>query len=284
MLEDAMDTDDMYNLECMKLPLSLTIGPKEINQGSGLASYTKSIVQKKKSTTEGHVVLDGEEKLSNHNLHQCQTVEELQEAISHHCDARDKLRSFYYSNSQCKQRRRLELKKRRFYDKLAADERKTSGAKRPIMMIGDRGHGIGSRIKKHQRFGGHWKESRHGLYTPTLITNEYNSSQTCLFCYSKLSHPVGVVAGKIKTVNGSFVCLNQKCPNAFKVVCRDQVSALAIGLAGVAQLLFGVTFPCFDEKSNYTNRIKFNDLALDFLYRKQRMGSPLDGGNTLRGR
>ena len=265
----------------MKLPLSLTIGPKEINQGSGLASYTKSIVQKKKSTTEGHVVLDEEEKLSNHNLHQCQTVEELQEAISHHCDARDKLRSFYYSNSQCKQRRRLELKKRRFYDKLAADERKTSGAKRPIMMIGDRGHGIGSRIKKHQRFGGHWKESRHGLYTPTLITNEYNSSQTCLFCYSKLSHPVGVVAGKIKTVNGSFVCLNQKCPNAFKVVCRDQVSALAIGLAGVAQLLFGVTFPCFDEKSNYTNRIKFNDLALDFLYRKQRMGSPLDGGNTL---
>jgi hypothetical protein len=75
--------------------------------------------------------------------------------------------------------------------------------------------------------------------------------------------------------------VNQKCPNAFEVVCQDQVSALAIGLAGVAQLLFGVTFPCFDEKSNYTNRIKFNGSALDFLYSKQRMGSPLDGGNTL---
>ncbi|KAG2202176.1 hypothetical protein INT46_007691 [Mucor plumbeus] len=175
-LEDAMNTYDTYNLECMKLPLSLTIGPKEINQGSGLASYTKSIVQKKKSKIEGHAVLDEEEKLSNYSLYQCQTVGELQEAISHHCNAREKLRSFYYSNSQCKQRRRLELKKRRFYDKLAADERKSSSAKRPIMMIGDRGYGIGSRIKKHQRFGGHWKESRHGLYTPTLITNEYNSS------------------------------------------------------------------------------------------------------------
>ena len=53
-----MDTDDTYNLECMKLPLSLIIDLKEINQGNRLASYTKSIVRKKKSTTEGHAVLD----------------------------------------------------------------------------------------------------------------------------------------------------------------------------------------------------------------------------------
>ncbi|CAO3610826.1 unnamed protein product [Mucor fragilis] len=26
-------------------------------------------------------------------------------------------------------------------------------------------------------------------YTPTIITNEYNSSQTCVFCFEKLSHP-----------------------------------------------------------------------------------------------
>ena len=98
MLEGVIDTDDTYNLECMKLRLSLTIGPKEVNQGSGFASYAKSIIQKKKSITEGHAVLDKEERLSNYSLHQCQTVGELQEAIAHHCNACDKLHSFYYSN------------------------------------------------------------------------------------------------------------------------------------------------------------------------------------------
>jgi exonuclease III len=71
-------------------------------------------------------------------MHQCSTVGELQEAISHHCNAHDKLRLFYYSNSQHKQRRRMELEKRRFYDKLAAVKRKSSDAKRSIVIIGGR--------------------------------------------------------------------------------------------------------------------------------------------------
>ena len=164
--------------------------------------------------------MDEEEKPSNYSIHQCPTVGELQEAISHHCNAREKLRLFYYSNSQRKQRRRMELEKRRFYDKLAEVKRKSSDAKRSTVIIGGRGHGIGSRIKKHHRFGGHWKESKHGLYTSTVIANEYHSSQTYLFCYSKFSHPVCIVAGRIKTINALFVCFNQKCPNAFEVVCR----------------------------------------------------------------
>jgi hypothetical protein len=98
MLEGVIDTDDTYNLECMKLRLSLTISPKEINQGSGFASYAKPIILKKKLTTEGHAVLDKEERLSNCSLHQCQTVGELQEAISHHCNACGNLHSFYYRN------------------------------------------------------------------------------------------------------------------------------------------------------------------------------------------
>ena len=138
-----------------------------------------------------------------------------------------------------------------------------------MMFVGDRGHGVGSRIKGHQRFGGTWKQEIHGRYTPTVITNEYNSSQTCLFCFRKLSHPLKTIGDEVKTTNGSFVCINDKCPNAFKVVCRDQVSALAIGLAGLASILFGVTFPCFDQQPSRLKRQQFNDLALSFLEQKQ---------------
>ncbi|KAL0145857.1 hypothetical protein V8B55DRAFT_1570552 [Mucor lusitanicus] len=65
-----------------------------------------------------------------------------------------------------------------------------------------------------------------------------------------------VVKGKVftKKVPGAFVCLNPDCVlqqfgrNAF---ARDRLSALAIGLSGVNQLLFQATFP---QLSSY-NRI-----------------------------
>ncbi|EPB87548.1 hypothetical protein HMPREF1544_05639 [Mucor circinelloides 1006PhL] len=47
---------------------------------------------------------------------------------------------------------------------------------------------------------------------PTLIANQYNFSQTCLFCFHKLSDPMLAVHDKIKTINGSFVCLNAPLP------------------------------------------------------------------------
>ncbi|KAI8641969.1 hypothetical protein BD408DRAFT_483137 [Parasitella parasitica] len=114
------------------------------------------------------------------------------------------------------------------------------------MFVGDRGHGFGSRIKGHRQFDGFWKQQRHGRYTPTLITSEPNKSQTCAFCFHKLFHPVAALNGKIQQTAGSFLCLNPECPNAFKTMCRDQVSALAIGLAGLGCLLFGRCIFDFD--------------------------------------
>ncbi|KAI8646635.1 hypothetical protein BD408DRAFT_409999 [Parasitella parasitica] len=151
----------------------------------------------------------------------------------------------------------------------------------PNMFVGDRGHGFGSRIKGHRRFGGFWKQQRHGRYAPTLIPNEHNTSQTCVFCFHKLFHPVAAPNGKIQRTAGSFLCLNPKFPNAFKTVCRDQVSALGIGLVGLGCLLFGVTFLCFNPNPTTAKRTQFNNLALSFLYRKQILGLPFDGGNTL---
>ena len=276
-----MDTDDAWESGCRQLPPTLTLGPKEINQQSGLATYTASLVKKKKRTTLGHQVLQSEQFLSECSLHQSANTNELDSNYREHEQCRETIRSLYYSNSQCKKRRRLELSKTKHHDRVAASERKSSNNhKKPIMFVGDRGHGVGSRIKGHQKFGGTWKQELHGRYTPTLITNEYNSSQTCLFCFHKLSHPMVAVKDKVKATNGSFVCLNAQCPNAYTVVCRDQVSALAIGLAGLASLLFGVTFPCFDEHPNRVKRDEFNQSALSFLYRKQLQGSPIDDGNT----
>ncbi|KAI8083520.1 hypothetical protein BDF21DRAFT_451115 [Thamnidium elegans] len=210
-----MDVDDVGNMVYLELPPTLVTTPKDINQGTGLKVYTKSLIRKKKATVIGHQVLDAEEELS-HN----------KESYTLHANAHDMRREFYYSRSNCNRKRRLELTKRRYRDKTAAIERKFSGTKKPIMFIGGRGHGIGSSIKEHQRFGGFKKQNKHSQNTPTLITNEYNSSQTCLFCFNKLSHPVSAADDKISISKRAFIYLNSNYPMAFKPMCRDKIFAL----------------------------------------------------------
>lgn len=56
------------------------------------------------------------------------------------------------------------------------------------MMIRDKGLEAGSRIKGHLRYGDKWKHKIHGQYTNVCITNENDTSQTCVFCFQKLSH------------------------------------------------------------------------------------------------
>lgn len=43
------------------------------------------------------------------------------------------------------------------------------------------------------------------------ITNEHNSWETCTCCFEKTTHPVNMVDGKLKTMNGASVCCNQEC-------------------------------------------------------------------------
>lgn len=259
----------------------MKITPNQINQGSGLARHTKSLVRKKKTTELGQQVIHEERRLVDFSLHSCQTADELDTVYREQSKSRDALRAFYFSNSFAKKKRRLELIKAKYHCKLAAEERRFSGSKKPIMMIGDRGYGTGSCIKNHQRFGGPWKGKLHGRYTTTLVTNEHNSSQTCVFCFKKLSHPHTRTAdGSIKITNGAFICLNNSCPNKFVVVSRDKLSALAIGLAGAAQLIFGVTFPCFDPHSTTEKIQKFKKSALAFPTQIARRLA-LGGGNTL---
>ncbi|KAI9477872.1 MAG: hypothetical protein EXX96DRAFT_484224 [Benjaminiella poitrasii] len=145
------------------------------------------------------------------------------------------------------------------------------------MFVGDRGLGIGSRLKGHLRYGGNWKPVKNSLYTSVLVTNEHNSSQTCLFCYKKLTHPVGAMTNKKgekrrKTTLGSFVCLNPLCLSVLSGEAtkrRDTMSAMAIGLSGLANFFFGVTFPEFDPSISQLKTEMFNKNATDFLNKKR---------------
>ncbi|KAI8091641.1 hypothetical protein BDF21DRAFT_376460 [Thamnidium elegans] len=142
------------------------------------------------------------------------------------------------------------------------------------MFVGDRGYGIGSTIKGHARQGGLWKPKKHSLYSSVCITNEHNSSQTCIFCFKKLFHPISTTTTnsrtKKKSVDGAFVCYNEECvavKSGKATHGRDALSSLTIGLSGLAMLLFGVTFPVFSSKASQFNTEQFNNKTVAFLKR-----------------
>ncbi|PHZ07461.1 uncharacterized protein RHIMIDRAFT_242668 [Rhizopus microsporus ATCC 52813] len=140
------------------------------------------------------------------------------------------------------------------------------------MFVGSRGLGVGSRIKGYMRYGSYWKPLRHSLYTYVCITNEHNISQTCSYCFQKLSHPVKTVykngARRLRTISDAFVCDNPSCVSVQakkSVKGRDILSAMATGLSGLATLLFDTTFPQFDPKVSQSNTDKFKTNAASFF-------------------
>ncbi|KAI8876273.1 hypothetical protein K501DRAFT_308610 [Backusella circina FSU 941] len=102
------------------------------------------------------------------------------------------LQNFYHSNQRANQDKNLMLTNKRFRDKLCSKERKYSLAgekKSLVMVIGDRGTGVGSRIKGHRRYVGRWKQELHGRNTTMYIKNENRTSQTCVYCFLPIVHP-----------------------------------------------------------------------------------------------
>ncbi|KAL9549860.1 hypothetical protein MBANPS3_005010 [Mucor bainieri] len=97
--------------------------PQQIAHQTGLTSYTSSLVNKKKRTAAGRQAMEAEEVLSRCSIHQSITTQELEHNYQQHEQCREPLRTFYYSNSQCKQRRHLELAKQKAHDRIAATER-----------------------------------------------------------------------------------------------------------------------------------------------------------------
>ncbi|CAO3656432.1 unnamed protein product [Mucor fragilis] len=118
-------------------------------------------------------------------------------------------------SSTCRAQQRYEFQKCRFIDKLCVKERNHVIKKKPIFFVGDRGYGINLRIKGHFRCGGIWKSKIHAEYCRVLITNEHNTSQTCVFCFSKTSHSLKLVTKKSKqhlcSVTDTSVYANSGC-------------------------------------------------------------------------
>ena len=113
------------------------------------------------------------------------------------------------------------------------------------MFVGDRGTGVGSRVKGFMRYGGKWKENMHAEAINVCVTNENKKSQICVFCFKKLAHPKRkeVKDGKtaFKSTNGAFMCTNPSCvsvKNRRAVKSRDALSVLAIGLVDFSIVFF----------------------------------------------
>jgi len=56
----------------------------------------------------------------------------------------------------------------------------------PVMLVGDAGTGVGSRIKGHTRRGGKKLRKEHTKHCPVVMTDEYRSSRTCTYCFHEL--------------------------------------------------------------------------------------------------
>jgi hypothetical protein len=163
-----------------------------------------------------------------------------------------------------KESRSQQIQTRRSYDKVAALERRRISEdtaqegklkSRLVMCIGVAGTGVGSRVKGHARRGGTQMRSRHRRYQTVAMTNEYCSSQTCSTCFSPATHPKQrkLVNGvwKMRTCNGSTICLNPRCPSfqaGINTRNRDAEAAKCILLAGISRMLTGDTLPPFNPK------------------------------------
>ncbi|KAL0141466.1 hypothetical protein V8B55DRAFT_1065281 [Mucor lusitanicus] len=86
------------------------------------------------------------------------------------------------------------------------------------------------------------------MYTHVCITSEYMTSQTCMFAFLDWHTPLLDKNRETRLLPESswcIVCLNPDCvlqQFGCNVFARDKLSALAIGLSGVNQLLFQAAF------------------------------------------
>ncbi|KAL4210223.1 hypothetical protein AB4K20DRAFT_1968328 [Rhizopus microsporus] len=153
---------------------------------------------------------------------------------------REQLRNLYYLPTRVRQNRTYELQMPRYIDKLCSNERRYvtgSDKSQHIMFVGDRGYCVGSTIKGHLKYGGQWKSRKNSLYT------------------------------SLKVVNGTFQYVNPDCPSVLAgkaTHARDSLSTMAIGLSGLATLLFKATFPQFDPKRSPSKTVEFEHLAATF--------------------
>lgn len=121
---------------------------------------------------------------------------------------------------------------------------KTLPEQRPVLLIGEAGTGVGSRIGGHQRRGGGKMREQHRRYCTVGMTNEFRTSKTCIYCFCQVRQARArrLVNGKVKSVriHDAIECINPECPSVmqgYTVKPRDAHAAAAIAIAGASTLL-----------------------------------------------
>ncbi|KAG2230041.1 hypothetical protein INT48_007072 [Thamnidium elegans] len=178
---------------------------------------------------------------------------------------RQLLRSFYYNKNSINKRRTKELKRRKCFGRLCSYEQQFINTRQKcstVAFVGGRGYSVGSHIKDFRKYGGLWKAIKHSRQATILITNEHNTSQTCVYCFPVCTNPRCVLVRSNMSHQG-----------------RDSVSSLAIGISGLSQAAFGEPFPCFNYDIGHSNT-DFINTATTFLNRNVE-GLEFDELNTL---
>ncbi|CEJ05260.1 hypothetical protein RMCBS344292_19205 [Rhizopus microsporus] len=196
------------------------------NYGSGAQKLRLQLQRAKKANARR--ISSIENAASRKSIKKDKSVARLEEWYQRTARHREQLRNFYYSPARVRQNRTYELQRRRYIDKLCFNERRYatgSDKSQHIMFVGDRG-------------------------------------------YYKLQRPLRVTGNtKLKVVNGTFQCVNPDCSSVLAgkaTHVRDSLSAMIIGLSGLATLLFGATFPQFDPKRSSSKTAEFEHLAATF--------------------
>jgi hypothetical protein len=152
----------------------------------------------------------------------------------------------------------------------------------PIMLVGTAGTGVGLRIGGHFRRGGGKLREHHRQHCPIGMTDEFRSSQTCVYCFQQVSlaRSRRFIGGKIKTtkVHGAVECTNPQCPSFkanYTIKPRDPHSAVCIAIAGASNLLNGHrTLPPFTRTIKPSQSVLESPNTLS-ISKQDTMGAPL---------
>ncbi|CAO3636577.1 unnamed protein product [Mucor hiemalis] len=234
--ETDIDVED--NKEFLDLPPSQVINSADINIGCLHRKVGRKLERAKKNTVEGKKVLETENMLSKTPMNtKNASLSDFQAAFNLHASHSEQLRTFYSSKKRANLQRAEEIQKKKFLDSMVDKERRdmvpkkgkhlqcsrgTSrsltythnqiGWRKVVQFVGDRGTGVGTRIKGYRRYGGRWLENMRGQRGNVCLTDEYRTSQTCVYCFSQLEHPYFIEQknGKLtkKSTKGSLMCVN----------------------------------------------------------------------------
>jgi hypothetical protein len=166
-----------------------------------------------------------------------------------------------------KERREREIRTKWAYNKIAAQERRRihthaqpSGKPAPtIIHCFGRWQSTNSPIKGYSRRSTKKIREQHRAYGYVGLTDEYNTSKVCPYCFSKVilhrAHRIVNGMKKIVHLNGAIECVNPQCPArriGYTTRGRDANAAANIALSGASIILAADRrpLPCYRRDSN----------------------------------